>query len=347
MSKKHIRPGEKVPLKLTAAQRALIVNEVTCLDQGYEQTIRDTPLVESIMMTLDELDDFAGFVAAEANHCDQRAKCRQLDAVFEKIQNLLDRFVEVVERPMPNQMPTSTFRHRQFRIRDMLLTPQDAELFFKLHRSLMWFVNERQQIIPNVAAPEQFAALSPEVRVHVREALLERLDLIEIYVAANPHHLTEEELDVVYSWRDHVFGKFFVFRYLKKHAIFLATETPPIAYGVVALTQPFDEMIGPYLPIWTETMLLPFRGQIIYDGIFNSYNISFGGGIRRALNEDYKQAKQRLGIVTSLPNAVPADPAIQRAKKRRTKPQQSMPLTRHAVPRAKTTKSGRRPFRLP
>lgn len=112
MSKKHIRPGEKVPLKMTAAQRALVVNEVTCLDQSYEQTIRDTPLAEPIMMTLDELDDFAGFVAAEANHCDQRAKCRQLDAVFEKIQNLQDRFVEVAEEPMPNQKPTSASRHR-------------------------------------------------------------------------------------------------------------------------------------------------------------------------------------------------------------------------------------------
>lgn len=229
----------------------------------------------------------------------------------------------------------------------MLLKPQDAELFFKLHRSLMWFVNERQQIVPNVGSPKQFSALSPEVRVHVREALLEQLNLIETYVADNPHHLTDEELDIVYSWRDHVVGKFFVFRYLKKHAIFLAAETPPIAYGVVALTQPFEEMIGPYLPIWTETMLLPFRGQIIYDGILNSYNISFGGGIRRALNEDYKQAKQRLGVVTSLPIAVPADPAVQRARKRRLTPKQSMPLTRRAVPRAKPKTSGRRPFRLP
>ncbi len=112
MSNKHIRPGEKVPLKLTAAQRALIVDEVTCLDQSYERAIRDTPLAEPIMMTLDELDDFAGFVAAEANHCGQRTKCRQLDAVFEKIQNLLDRFVEVAEEPMPGQKPTSAFHHR-------------------------------------------------------------------------------------------------------------------------------------------------------------------------------------------------------------------------------------------
>jgi hypothetical protein len=112
MPKKQIQYGEKVPLKLTAAQRTLIVDEVTCLDQEYEQTIRHTPLTEPIMMTLDELDDLAGFIAAEANHCDQTAKRNRLDAVFEKLQNLLDRFVEMPEGQMPNERPTSIFHRR-------------------------------------------------------------------------------------------------------------------------------------------------------------------------------------------------------------------------------------------
>jgi hypothetical protein len=47
--------------------------------------------------------------------------------------------------------------------------------------------------------------------------------------------------------------------------------------------------------------LLPVKGQIVYDGLLNSYNISFGPGIRRSLNESFKEAKERLGIVTTLP----------------------------------------------
>jgi len=36
----------------------------------------------------------------------------------------------------------------------MLLTPQDVELFFKLHRSLMFFVNQRLKVIPDdLASP--------------------------------------------------------------------------------------------------------------------------------------------------------------------------------------------------
>jgi len=166
----------------------------------------------------------------------------------------------------------------------------------------MFFVNQRLQVIPNkVATPDEFAALSPEVRLKVRDALNANLDLIESFVDDNPAHCSDDELDIVRSWRHLVTGKFYVFRELKKHAVFLSTASPAIAYGVLALSQPFEDLIGPYLPVLTQTVLLPFKGVIVYDGLMSSYNISFGPGIRRNLNEDFKEAKARHGIVTSLP----------------------------------------------
>jgi hypothetical protein len=110
--KKQIRFGEKVPLKLTAAQRTLIIDEVTCLDQEYEQAIRDTPLGEPIMMSLDVLEDLGGFIAAEANHCELNAKRSRLDVIFEKIQTLQDRYVEEPDERPPIQRQSSTPRQR-------------------------------------------------------------------------------------------------------------------------------------------------------------------------------------------------------------------------------------------
>src|ERR1019366_4957967 len=119
----------------------------------------------------------------------------------------------------------------------MLLEPQDVELFFRLHRALMFFVNQRLKVIPNkLATPEEFAALSPEVRVKVRDALNANLDLIESFVDENPAHFLEEELDIVRSWRHLVTGRFYVFRELKKYPVFLTTTDPAIAYGVLALS---------------------------------------------------------------------------------------------------------------
>lgn len=198
----------------------------------------------------------------------------------------------------------------------MLLEPQDVELFFKLHRSLMFFVNQRLKVVPDdIASPDAFAALSPQVRLKVRDAFLQHSDLIQSFVDENPAHLSEDELDILRSWRHLVHGKFYVFRELKKYTVFLSTTSPAIAYGVLALSQPFEDLIGPYLPVLTQTVLLPFKGVIVYDGLMSSYNISFGPGIRRNLNQDFKEAKTRHGIVTSLP--MPDEPLPVKAPKPR------------------------------
>ena len=77
--------------------------------------------------------------------------------------------------------------------------------------------------------------------------------------------------------------------------------SPKKAYGVLALADPFEELVGPYLPRLIHAVLLPFKDKIIYDGLLSGHNITFGGGVKRRLNEEYKEAKEAFGIITSLP----------------------------------------------
>jgi hypothetical protein len=68
-------------------------------------------------------------------------------------------------------------------------------------------------------------------------------------------------------------------------------------YGVLGLTDGLDEIIDPdFLPVAVKAVLLPFKGQIIYDGLFNTYSVSFGSGIRGDLNQTYQRVKQTEGI---------------------------------------------------
>ena len=59
---------------------------------------------------------------------------------------------------------------------------------------------------------------------------------------------------------------FQIFRYLKKHAIFIGEDSQ--VYGVLALQDSLEEMFyGRPLPIMVQAVLLPFRGKIIYDAL--------------------------------------------------------------------------------
>ncbi len=184
----------------------------------------------------------------------------------------------------------------------MLLMPPEAALFFKLHRALMFFVNQQLHVLPHeINTVDDYVVQAPQARIKVHKAFLDEIDLIEKFIDENPANFTDDELEIVHSWHHLVSGTFYIFRYLKKYTDFLSLGDHPIAYGVLALTDPFEDLIGPYLPVMTKTRLLPFKDKIVYDSILNSYRISFGGGIRRSLKESYNKAKKRLGIVTSLP----------------------------------------------
>jgi len=186
----------------------------------------------------------------------------------------------------------------------MLLSPQDADLFFELHRALMFFVNQRLNVLGReFANPDAFSHVPAEERFEVRDAFLRDIGLIDRFVEQNPFQMSEDKLAIVQSWRDLVAGNFYLYRELKKYTVFLSSAKDPIAYGVTALTETFDELAGPYRPILVDTVLMPFKDMVVYDGLLGiaGPRITFGPGIRRMLNETYRQAKDRFGIVTSLP----------------------------------------------
>lgn len=88
-TRKQIQPGDKVPLKLTAAEQTLILDELIVTERAYEELLPTTPTDEPMMMTLHELEEFGNYIAAEANHCEDQALQRKLDAFFRKVDNVL------------------------------------------------------------------------------------------------------------------------------------------------------------------------------------------------------------------------------------------------------------------
>ena len=182
----------------------------------------------------------------------------------------------------------------------MRLSERDLKLFYKLHPALLFYANTQTKTIEHVSTLDEFMYLAPEPRRRIRDALCDNAHLIDSFIVENPFDFSMEELEIIRGWKNFVKDKFFLMRYLKKHAVFLE-EGESHAYGVIGLTDELEDMLGPRLPIYLEAVLLPFRGQIVYDGYLVPYAIRFGRGMRQVFNEHYQEAKFRYGVITSLP----------------------------------------------
>lgn len=195
----------------------------------------------------------------------------------------------------------------------MLLSQADAALFFRLMWGLQFYVSQQRQLSPSINSPEEYKNLDYEEKVVVRNALWKSPELIDAYVQENPDGRSSEELSIIGKWKGFIQGKFTVFRYLKDHAIFMGESK---VYGVLGLYEHFNDVFqGWPVPVLVETVLLPFKGKITYDGLCQRYNIHFGGGIRSGLKEQYMTAKQNGSIITSLEPEIYAAKPSQRSRK--------------------------------
>jgi len=82
-----IQPGERVPVRLTPVQRDLIL-EHAFIDPELEQRLRVAECEgDSIVarLTLDDIDELLGSVAAEANHSADVRLRRRLDTIYERL----------------------------------------------------------------------------------------------------------------------------------------------------------------------------------------------------------------------------------------------------------------------
>jgi uridine kinase len=91
--RKTIPYGSKIPVHLTTAERDLI-REHTFYDTDFANlAVVEGDLVR-IDMTLEDIEDLQGYVAAECNHCEDPKLEKKLDPIFDKLQDLLDQYEE-------------------------------------------------------------------------------------------------------------------------------------------------------------------------------------------------------------------------------------------------------------
>ncbi len=98
MKRKKIAPNTKIEIRLSARDRELI-SEHTFADPEFIECIREVPGKSYLIApyTLDDLDDVLGFIAAEANHTENRIIQNELEKLYDRLCEIEDAYDYSIE----------------------------------------------------------------------------------------------------------------------------------------------------------------------------------------------------------------------------------------------------------
>lgn len=182
----------------------------------------------------------------------------------------------------------------------MMLSSTDSQRFYQIWWPLLNYVNTQHQVVNNFPIDPSMGGMKIKDSLKIRNVLWNSPDLLDKFISSNPAGLQEADLALAASWKHRFSSKFVILRHLKKHSVFLSYEEQAMAFGVIGILCPIQDVVGHYLPVMVEAVLLPFEGKIIYDGIIAPYQVSFGTGLRNRFNHAYRTASELNGVKTSL-----------------------------------------------
>lgn len=106
---KHSKPVEKIALKLTAAERTLLLDKPVVLPPAFERLIESTPISEPLLFLPDSLVALVVYVGVAADRTPDKKLKKKLNAIVQRIMQLLSDHREAtavkVHEPIETKLP--------------------------------------------------------------------------------------------------------------------------------------------------------------------------------------------------------------------------------------------------
>jgi hypothetical protein len=183
-----------------------------------------------------------------------------------------------------------------------VLIPQDAaDRFIQLYLKLMYYAGCERGVLPASMSPDEFMDTSMAMKGRCRDAIYEPSPMFEQFLQANGSGLSDEERALVSMWaRHHVRGMLVILMHRKEHTVFLDTQLPARAYGALGLTSELSKMFpSQHLPVLVETVLLPYEGVVVCDGLVALHSIMIGPNMTRDMKDQYRDLKKEGQVITT------------------------------------------------
>jgi hypothetical protein len=184
----------------------------------------------------------------------------------------------------------------------MRVSEDAARRFMSLYTTLLYYAGRERGVLPGGTGMDDFLDAPLELKVMCREVVYEPTPIISAFARVNADVLSDAAKQTLAAWAKHfVKGDFIMLRHVKTHTIMLGTKEPRVAYAVLGLTTDLPEMIpASRLPASVSTVLLPYEGVIVCDGLLTAPNAGVGPEMRRKLGQEYKAIEKAGGLITKL-----------------------------------------------
>lgn len=179
----------------------------------------------------------------------------------------------------------------------MVLSQENAELFYELFFPLLNFTNKKFKVNTEIGELYFGKSIDPHSAKEIAGRLWADVRLIDEYLAEN--NISDEYKNIIIGWKKRISGKFIVERHLKKGTVFICAENENV-YLVSGICSSWNEMLcGRPLPAVIDAVLIPFKNVIISDGLVTASHLFFGKNMTAEFKDIYMSAKKSGNICTS------------------------------------------------
>lgn len=184
----------------------------------------------------------------------------------------------------------SFFEHRGGNVH---LSLEQGDRFFDIMDALLTYVNGRFDVTPDFAMDYDDPLAEDKAQLIAAE-LWRNTAVIDDFVHENPFRLPARDLAAAADWKLALPGTFTLVRYQAGRALLMSEVG---IFAVCGIDEDMDQVIG-RAPATVRATLLPFEGQVIYDGFLTAGDV--GLAVEREMEDEFERRVAQ-GIVADAP----------------------------------------------
>lgn len=149
------------------------------------------------------------------------------------------------------------------------LPKKDCDLFYKLYFALLEFTNDKYQIKKNYKIYKKINLNPYDLKDIINKLWENKIEIIDEFIKENKYKFKSDELKIIEGFKEGIRDNFTIVKYeLEYTALLFDAKT----YMIKGIRSNIDEIISfEDLPVIVTTSIMPFKGQIIFDGILSEF----------------------------------------------------------------------------